>query len=361
MIVAIIGFILIFSLVVLVHELGHYYFARKAGVKVEEFGFGLPPRIWGKKKGDTIISINWIPFGGFVRLYGEGDEFEDKKDAFVNKRPGQKLWVVLGGVIMNFALGFFAIMLGFWLGVPPLVTAPEAYVKDASNIQSSVIVLDVVENSAAYDIGIEPGDAILSINGVNLVDTVDLTKNLPKAVGAKVDMLIERSGEGMSLSVNLKANDEGKAELGVFADRNVEKVSYVWWKVPWFAMQETGRIIWVVFLAVAGLLAQIFSTASIPQELSGPVGIAKITADVISLGWLRVWQFIIFLSINLGMINLVPFPGLDGGRAVFAFLELIRGGKRVPGYVEQTVNTIGFMLLILLLVVVTYKDIIRLW
>lgn len=361
MFLAIVGFILIFSLVVLVHELGHYYFARKAGVKVEEFGFGLPPRIWGKKKGDMIISINWIPFGGFVRLFGEADKFQDNKEAFINKRPGQKLWVVLGGVIMNFALGFVAIMFGFWLGVPPLVTSPEAYTIDPSNVQSNVVVLNTIEGSAAAEVGITPGDYILAVNGVELMDTADLTNVLPDMVGAKIDLLIERNSEKITLTTVLKANDEGKAELGVFADRNVSRVSYVWWKVPWFALQETGRIIWVVMLAVAGLLIQMFSTASLPQELAGPVGIAKITADVIQLGWLRVWQFIIFLSINLGMINLVPFPGLDGGRAIFALLELIRGGKRIPGYIEQTVNTVGFMLLILLLVVVTYKDIIKLW
>ena len=361
MFLAVVGFILIFSLVVLVHELGHYYFARKAGIKVEEFGFGLPPRIWGKKKGDTVISINWVPFGGFVRLFGESDEFQENKEAFVNKRPGQKLWVVLGGVIMNFTLGFIAIVFGFWLGVPPLVTVPEAYVDDSASIQSNVVVLDIIKGSVADEIGLTPGDYILAVNGTELVDTADLIKILPEVVGTKIDLLIERNSEQISLTAVLKANDEGKAELGVFADRDVLRVSYVWWKVPWFALQETGRIIWVVMLAVIGLLAQIFSTGSLPQELAGPVGIARITADVIQLGWLRVWQFVIFLSINLGMINLVPFPGLDGGRAVFALVELIRGGKRVPGYIEQTINTVGFMLLILLLVVVTYKDIIKLW
>lgn len=360
MVVAIIVFILIFSVVVFAHELGHLYFAKKMGVLVEEFGFGLPPRIWGKKKHGTIYSINLIPFGGFVKLYGEGDGFDKDPRAFINKKPWQKFLIVVGGVMMNFLLGWVVLMIGFWLAMPPLVTLPEQYGVAVSGVDARVVVAEVLADSPAEKAGILPGDYIVSVDQV-VVSLPSQIKDLLQAdSNHPANLLIERDGQQQAVVVKPVAK-AGEIEMGVLIDREISRVHYVWWAVPWIALQETGRILLVVLISILGLLKQIFTTASLPTDLSGPVGIARVTADVVKLGFLRVLQFIIFLSINLGVINLVPFPALDGGRAVFAVVEWLRGGKRISARIENAVNTVGFVALLGLLLVVTYKDILKLF
>lgn len=360
MILTIIVFLLIFGLVVLVHELGHYYFAIKAGARVEEFGFGLPPRIWGWRKGNTIYSINLIPVGGFIRLYGEGDSFAQDKQAFISKTPKQKLGIVTGGVLMNLLLGLVVMMIGFWLGMPPMVTPAERYVKDAAAIDSRVLVAGILDDSAAARAGLLPGDYILASGDQLFKLPAEVRDFIQHRAHKSTPLVIRRGKQDITVTVTPLADQSGLAEIGVLLDRSIERVGYVWWQVPWVALQETGKVIWVVIISIASLIYKIFATASLPAEISGPVGIAKITAEVVQLGWLKVLQFIIFLSINLGVINLVPFPALDGGRLVFVVVEWIRRGKRVPGHIENAVNTIGFMLLVLLIVVVTYKDVLKL-
>ena len=360
MFIAVLVFILVFSIVVFAHELGHLYFAKKMGVLVEEFGFGLPPRIWGKKINGTMYSINLIPFGGFVKLYGEGDDFSNDPQAFINKKPWQKLLIVTGGVMMNFLLGWVVLMIGFWLAMPPLVTLPEQYGGAVKNVDSKVIVAEVLADSPAQLAGLLPGDYIISIDQVKVSLPSQIKALLQANTNHSASLLIERDGQQQELSVKPIRRD-GEIEMGVLIDREISQVHYVWWSVPWLALRETGRVLWVVLISILGLLKQIFTTASLPTDLSGPVGIARITADVVKLGLLRVLQFIVFLSLNLGIINLIPFPALDGGRAVFALVEWIRKGKKVSSRIENAVNTVGFMLLLGLLLVVTYKDILKLF
>ena len=360
MFVAIVVFILVFSIVVFAHELGHLYFAKKMGVLVEEFGFGLPPRIWGKKRNGTMYSINLIPFGGFVKLYGEGEGFDKDPQAFINKKPWQKLLIVTGGVMMNFLLGWVVLIIGFWLAMPPLVTLPEQYSGAVKSVDSKVIVAEVLADSPAQKAGLLQGDYIISIDQVKVNLPSQIKELLQIDTTRLANLLRERDGQQQELAVKPIVRDDG-VEMGVLLDREISRVHYVWWLVPWVALKETGRVLLIVVISIAGLLKQIFTTASLPADLSGPVGIARVTADVVKLGALRVLQFVIFLSINLGVINLVPFPALDGGRAVFAVVEWIRKGKKVSTRIENAVNTIGFVLLLSLLVVVTYKDILKLF
>ena len=360
MIITIVVFLVVFSVVVLAHEMGHYYFAVRAGVKVEEFGFGLPPRIWGRQKGDTLYSINAIPFGGFVRLYGEDDSFGKDPKAFISKTPGQKFGIVVGGVLMNFILGLVVMMVGFWLGMPPMVTAADQYVSDTSRIESRVLVGATVQDSIAAKAGLMAGDYILASGQDTFSSPLEFKDFVQQHANKSIPLLISRGKEQLTVTVVPKKGTNGDFEIGVYLDQNVEKVHYIWWQVPWLALQETWRIILVVIVSIANLVYRIFTTASLPAELAGPVGIATITATVVKLGWLKVLQFVIFLSINLGVLNLVPFPGLDGGRLVFVLTEFVRRGKRVPAHIEGAINTIGFVLLMLLIAVVTYKDILKL-
>ena len=153
---AIIIFILVFSFLIIAHEWGHFIAARKAGAKVEEFGLGLPPRMWGWRKNKTsmLYSINWIPFGGFVRIKGEGGEDTGKDDSLSSKSYGARILVTVGGVLMNFATAFVLLMIGFWMGMPPLATDVSQYVDDASAVSSRILILNVDEGSPAEQAGV---------------------------------------------------------------------------------------------------------------------------------------------------------------------------------------------------------------
>ena len=251
-------------------------------------------------------------------------------------------------------------MVGFWLMMPPLVTPAEQYVSDPSRIQSQVLIAGVTDGSPAAAAHLAAGDVILAAAG-QAINLPNQFRDLVQQHGAKPLVLtVQRKQQTLTISVTPALNSTGQAEVGVLIDHSVKSVAYIWWQVPWLALVETGRVIWLIVLSIAGLIYKLFTTASLPTELAGPVGIARITADVVNLGWFKIMQFVIFLSLNLGVINLVPFPGLDGGRLVFVLIEWCRRGKKVPGYVENIINTAGFMLLMLFLAVVTYKDIIKL-
>jgi len=360
MFLAIILFVVIFGFIVLAHEFGHFYTAIKTGTKVEEFGLGLPPRIWGFRKNKVLYSINWVPFGGFVKIHGENEDIKDDKTAFSNKTAAQRSLMVSAGILMNLLTGWVVIMLGFWLSMPPLVTQPELYADNPELIQSKVIVVDVEEGSPAEQAGIIAGDYILGSKDIEIKNTDDLHALLSGQVGRAINFDIERGGELINIDL-IPVLDEGEPVIGTWVDRDVKNVHYTWWKVPWLALVETWRLIAVITSAIAGFIYQLFTTASVSTDFTGPVGIVNIATDLLKLGWLKVLQFVAFISINLGLINLIPFPALDGGRLLFIIVEVLRGGKKVSSQIEAATHTIGFMLLILLILVITYRDIVRLF
>lgn len=360
MFLAIIVFIIIFSILVLTHEWGHYYTAKRMGIKVDEFGMGLPPRIWGFKKNGTIFSFNWIPFGGFVKIYGENEEIKGDKSAFSNKTVWQRMLVISAGVLTNLFVGFLVLMIGFWFAMPPLVTPPEYYASNPDDIVSKIVVLKVEENSPAEVAGVLLGDYIIGANEVAFNSANDLPNFLIDKQNQSVILNIERGKDTINLAIIPMIIDENVV-IGVWTDREVEAVSYIWWKVPWFALVETFKLISVIVIAIGGFLYQLFSTASVSTDFAGPVGIANIVVDLLSLGWIRILQFMAFISINLGLINLVPFPALDGGRLLFIILEILRGGKKVSAKIEAATHTMGFLLLMVLILVITYRDIIKLF
>jgi regulator of sigma E protease len=351
-------FILIFSILIIGHELGHFWAARRAGVKVEEFGMGIPPRIWGKVKNGVLWSINWIPFGGFVRVKGEGGDNEDAKDSLMSKGYGARALFITAGVLMNFAIAFVGLMVGFWMGMPPLATDVSSYVSNPDQVISQVLILQVDEDSPADIAGVLAGDIILNVNE----QAVKTAEDLQLAINAVVSprLTINRAGEELTLDVGTVTN-EGRRVIGVFADELVESVSYTWWKVPYFALLELWRLIVAIAVAIVGILVGLVTSASLPDTIAGPVGIAKLTAQAIQLGFLSVLQFVIFLSVNLGLINIVPFPALDGGRLAFLIVEIFRKGKKVTPTIENAIHSIGFLLLLAFIFAVTYKDIVKLF
>lgn len=354
--VTVVVFILIFSLLVLVHECGHYFAAKRAGVKVEEFGLGLPPRIWGKRRHGTIWSINWIPFGGFVRLKGEDGEHTQEKDSMAYKRSGSRLWIIVAGVLMNFLLAYVLLMVGFWFGMAPLALDLKAL--DEGEYQSRVVVLDVLKGSPAEVAGIEAGDTIVSVGDTPITLVNELQNVLITKTSAK--LVVEREGKQLSLTTATKTED-GRRVIGVLVDEMAAGVKYTWWKVPYYALLDFVLLVKQIAVALVAFVVHLFTTASIQESVSGPVGIAKITSEAVKLGWLYTLQLVAFLSVNLGLINIVPFPALDGGRLLFVLMEMGRGGKKVSKKVENAIHSLGFILLLALIFAVTYRDIVHLF
>ncbi len=530
-------FVLVFSALVLIHEWGHYIVAKKSGIKIEEFGFGLPPRIWGIKKGETLFSINAIPFGGFVRLLGEdGHDEKVKKNprSFINKPARVRILVVIAGVIMNFLLAWLLLTIGFTFGIQPLILSGDdvlASIQDGTiQTQQGVTVKEVKQGGAAEKAGMLPGDKLVQLDGKDIFSSEELltmvnsTKNatvvveverngqhqflnlkagekdglgfssyelvfLPrmvvrevapdvkfaigdlqpgdilltlnntpiytydeyvaemakskqvtmtlwrgdKLVSAVVDLPVKqrvilsdifpgspaekaafRSGDvllqvdgqdiavpqdvigitkqnpGKTLTYILERNGEQKT-LQVQPDKNgligvglsvlyphenqfvtlyakdepttvlkIQDVRYPFWIAPLKALDESFRLGGLTVQMFGNVLKSFFTKFTIPEGVAGPVGIAQLTYTFVQQGVLSLLRFMALLSLSLAIINILPFPALDGGRLFFILIELVIG-RKVNGKWEGVIHTIGFALLMILIVAVTYSDIIKLF
>jgi regulator of sigma E protease len=526
---SVIAFIFIFSLLILIHEFGHFMVARKCGVKVLEFGLGMPPRIWGKKpkKSETLYSINAIPFGGFVRLYGE-DTTDAKllknKRSFAAQSPWKKMAVVVAGVVMNFLLAFVLLTIGLTWGMQPLFVSSD----DVFNgIKSGVVKLQegiIVKEAGPNDIGFLPGDRILSVNGKRVLfgdevaslmdkqgvlfkvmrkdqiipltginnlkkpfftlydpmvvpklvvksisddsklnikagDTIekvngqmifnmeDLSKELIKPGLPHFDVTAAGSGyiededemteEPVVISTvipgsnaeqaGLKEGDEilaingmnlktiqdlqvalqkvslkdkavykihrGESEIEFFVRKDeqgligvllsevfkldgygatfymksepysvikVGDVSYPFWEAPGQALKEMGRLSILTVEMFGNVLSSIFTKLSVPEGVAGPVGIAQMTFVFVQEGLMSLIRFTALLSLSLAIINILPFPGLDGGRLFLILIPLIIRRKLNPRW-EAMIHVLGFLILMLLIFLVTFNDIMRLF
>jgi regulator of sigma E protease len=360
-IVAIIAFVLVFGLVVLVHELGHFLAARKFGVGVDEFGLGLPPRIWGKKVGKTIYSINWIPFGGFVRLEGEsGEDVEDSARSLRHKGFWQRLMVIVAGVVMNFLLAYVLTCVGFWMGMPPIAVQPTKLVSDVSQIESKAVVTGLDENLPASSAGIEPGDIVLQVNDVVIVSAEQLSETIAATTKRTLSMRLLRDTEELNLTVET-ASSEGRRVIGVYTSDLVQKVSYVWWQVPYLAGRDFVVTVGYIGDGIKDFFVGLFTTGKVSEDVTGPLGIAEITGQVVKLGFLTIVQFVAMLSINLGIVNILPIPALDGGRLMMLLIESVVSKKRWNYKIEAGVHSLGFVLLLALIILVTYRDIVRIF
>lgn len=355
-ILSIIVFVLIFSFLVLIHELGHFWAARRAGVAVEEFGLGIPPRIWGILRKGTIYSLNAIPFGGFVKMKGE-DTGANDTDSLAHASFGWKFLIITAGVIMNLLSAYVLICVGMWLGMPPLASDPTKMVDEASQINSQILVVEVADGLPAQKSDLKSGDVLVSIDGQKIESVGDLASNLSNKKQVEVGYI--REGEQFVTTSGVVAQS-GKPVIGVAVDEVVSRVNYKWWMVPVWAIQDFSQIVVKIGESIWAFVAQIFTTGSVSREIAGPVGIAKITAQAVDMGFIPVLQLMIFLSINLGLLNLFPFPALDGGRLVFLIVEIVGRGRRVSPVVENVIHNLGFILLLMLIAVVTYRDVLKL-
>lgn len=526
-------FLIIFSLLILVHEMGHFLAAKKAGIKVYEFGIGMPPRAWGKKIGKTLYSINWVPFGGFVRMLGVEDPTSDQSkksdSSFLNKPMRSRMLVAVAGVLMNFLLAFLLLTFGFWIGIEPLiitsddfldgikegqvVTAPGFYVygvsegsiadfvgfevgdklisrngaaltdlqefyalaevddegdtvvfeverggsgeiEDISMLMTEgslgldlylfeiprIAVYEVEEGSAAYkaglraddvilkasgeeifylseyqeggvdyevwrdgeilviegeedvihkavisevvygspaDIyGLQDGDLILSIDGVDIYEPEDVFDVTASLEGDSLRYVVYRDEE--EVFMDIARGEDGLVGIYVteLDDYEVGSVSvyettlttsvieilpvrHGVFGAPLEAFREIGRLSLLTVGMLKDFLGELLSSGEISDNVAGPVGIAQMTHVFVQEGFAAVLRFVALLSLALGVFNIVPFPALDGGRFLFLFFEAVTG-KRPNAKIEAALHSIGFILLMFLIVAVTYQDVVRL-
>lgn len=365
---AIIIFILILSILVILHEFGHFLMAKRSGIGVEEFGFGLPPRIWGKKIGETIYSINWLPFGGFVRLIGEDptDRRKEAANSYFIKPLRARMLVVLAGVFFNFILAvliFYIVVfaLGFKVSIPLLVEHEFKFV----NQTKQVIVADVAKDSAAAASGIQTGDSIVKAGGANIASIEDLQKVVRSSQDRELELLVENPVNNKTREVTVvpRFKQELKnaaigVSLGELAVLNYETAGqkiFSGFIHSYNTLEYSGRI----FGELIGFAIRERDITPVSEGISGPVGIAQITSQAVALGPISVLQLVGLLSLNLAAVNVLPIPALDGGRFFFLIIEAIIR-RRVYPHVEKWAHSIGFALLLGLIVLVTYNDILKL-
>ena len=365
MIFSIIVFIFVLTALVMVHELGHFIVARKNKIKVEEFGLGLPPRIWGKKYKGTLYSINWLPFGGFVRLLGEDSEGADlkKKGSFYLASARVRAAVVVAGVAVNY---FVAVVLlyavlagsGFKFSVPLIV---DHTFKFANNTKE-VVLAEFTQDSPLPKAGAVSGDVIVKINGQKVSNSEFLSSEIKKSQSTITLLVRSANNEEKSLKVNSLEKD-GKKVLGVYlADQVV--ISYETFPQKLFSgFSQSINLAEYSVKVMGNLIGSAFNTgdfSAVSEGVAGPVGIAQYTKVAIGFGWMSFFQLIALLSLNLAMVNILPIPALDGGRLFFIIIEMITK-KRVSAKFERIVHTVGFAALIALTFLVTANDIIKLF
>lgn len=365
MIFSIIIFIAILSFLVIIHEFGHFITAKKSGIGVEEFGFGLPPRIWGKKIGETLYSLNWLPFGGFVRLVGE--DTTDKKakndNSYYVKTLKQRMLVVVAGVLMNFVVAvllFYVILfaLGFKVSLPSIVDHKFRFV----NQTTQVLVADVSADSIAQKAGLKPGDSIISANGENL-ETIDELQRIIRAnenreVGLEIENPVNNQIRKVSVVPAQNADLKAPAIGVVLGDLIVLKYETPAQKVfsGFGHSYNTATYSFKVLGEIIGYSFAEKDITPVSENVAGPVGIAAITDQAVKLGPLSVLQLMALLSLNLAIMNILPIPALDGGKFFFLVVEAVTRKKIYPN-VEKWVHTIGFAFLIGLIVLITFNDI----
>ena len=404
----------VFGVCVLIHEFGHFITAKWAGIRVEEFGIGFPPRLVGFRKKDsggweviwfsgrhnpedtyadqkqqsyvstdsvvhaipealegedyaynarrelqpgdhTIYSINLLPIGGFVRMPGENGEINDPEghydpQSFAAKSAGKRIIVLIAGVTMNVILAMVLFTIAYSLGEP---TFPATIGK-------------VVAGSPAAVAGLQPGDTIVSVNGQPVQLFTDVQNIVNKDIAANnqqatvpVELELRHAGQEQTVTTTVHVRvhpPQGQGPMGV--EEKIVFVSSPLWEAPFKGIQHTFSVTGDFINQIAQMIA-----GAVKPQLAGPVGIVKITGEVASsvpdLGWWPILSLTAILSLNLAIINILPFPALDGGRILLILIELLRGGKRLKPEREGIINFVGMAILLTLMVIITVNDVIH--
>ena len=354
----IIAFISLIGLTV-IHELGHFILAKRFGVKVEEFGIGYPPRLLGKKIGETIYSLNLLPFGAFVKIYGEEGGIENYR-SFSQKPIWQRMLIVLGGVLSFWIVSILLLSLVMGLGAPTAISDEE----NGSLRDAKVQIAAISSGSPAEKAGIKPGDTIkqLTINNQQL--TINKVKEVQELTerhkGEEVTLTLQRGKEIFDVSLSPRINPpSGEGAMGVALVRTAIK-SYPWWQSGWQGIKATFNLTLAVIEGWSGAINNIVKGESSGVQLMGPVGIFSLFNQAGQMGVNYFLQFIAVISVYIALFNILPIPAVDGGKLLFLIIEAFRK-KPISPKIEQNITTFFFALLIMMMIWVTIKDISRIF
>ncbi len=348
-------FLLVLSVLVLAHEWGHYVAARWAKVHIEEFGLGFPPRakkLWSNKLG-TIFSLNWLPLGGFVRLREENKDQPKDPKAFINRPLGQRMVIVLAGIVMNIFLAWGLLSLGYMVGLPSLTNDVPA--QNLENVE--VRISGVQKNSPAEKAGLVMGDQIIRLNGRDIFSVPEVISGV-KENNEAVHLDIFRGTTALSFDIMPQGLGQQRI-LGINL-YSTALVRYGFFKAIWAGAKTTWEASAFIYDALKNLFAKIFSGQGVGSDVAGPVGIAVLSGQAASLGFGYLLQFMALLSLNLAFINILPLPALDGGRFVFLVAELFRR-KPIPLEKESVIHKWGMIALLVLVVVIVFNDLRNFW
>ncbi|MEN1759410.1 RIP metalloprotease RseP [Anoxynatronum sibiricum] len=322
--------ILVFGLLVFFHELGHFGVAKLVGIRVHEFAIGMGPKLIQHKHRGTVYALRVFPIGGFVRMEGE-DENSSASDSFSQKTVKARISVILAGPLMNFILGFMCFFLIFFsLGVP------------------GTHIGDMIPNSPAQEAGLQSGDKVVEIDGEEINTWEKLVAEIASSGGNQVEVIVNRQGETLRFSVTPRF-DEATGRLLIGIIPGLEK------SLP-AAFRNSFEQSKFIFSEIFSFLRQLIRGQADTADVAGPVGIISLVGQASRSGWMDVVGLAGLISINLGIMNLLPIPALDGSRIIFLLIEGLRG-RPIDPEKEAMVHMIGITLLMLLMVVITYKDI----
>ncbi|MCR5175285.1 MAG: RIP metalloprotease RseP [Anaerovibrio sp.] len=343
MLLTIISAIFVFGLLVLVHELGHFITAKMTNMRVDEFAIGFGPKLIGWKKGETLYAIRAIPLGGFNRIAGM-DLDEDENDAGDRAYFRRPIWarmiVILAGSCMNFLLPVILFFLIFFF----------------SGVQSpnpEPVIGGIMDGRPAASAGLMAGDRILAINGQEITQWSDISDHFKDSAGKPFEITYSRDGEtGSSTIIPVEDPTSKRAVIGIQGSLLTQEVSLG--EAAALAVDKT----WFIFKTMLGALAMIFTQEGASAEISGPIGVAQMAGEVAQHGFIPLLNFAAFLSLNLGIVNLLPVPALDGGHFVTLVIEAVRGkqmSKRAMYYIQVT----GVVILMSLMIFATFNDVTR--
>jgi regulator of sigma E protease len=379
---SIIIFIVIILVLVVSHEFGHFIVAKMNNIRVDEFSFGFPPKIWGKKIGETTYNLNALPFGGYVKIYGENmDEADFVEIGFLDKdKTPEKVeaesrslaykpkyiqaLVLVAGVVMNLLVAWLLLSVGFMSGLPSSVST----VPNGAKVENQALTItSVLSGSPAEISGIKIGDKIVSLD-TPTDSTKLLSSNLgPESVqtfvknnnGQEINVSLVRGKEPIDIKVTPKINKTGdNVMIGISMD-TIGTLKLPIHRAVWEGLKLTSDLTVGTAVGFYKLISQAVMGKGDMSAVTGPIGIVGVVGDAAKFGFIYLLSFTALISVNLAVINLLPFPALDGGRLLFLLIEKIKG-SRIKPQIANWANMIGFGLLMLLMVFITYHDIVKL-
>ncbi len=327
--------IAVFLIIIFIHELGHFYMALRAGIKVNEFSVGMGPKLFQRTKNNIKYSIRTLPIGGYVSIEGEDEESNDP-NSFGNASAGKRLSVIVAGVIMNFILGFIILFLLNAFARPSIISTTKGSVADIAGIKS--------------------GDTILKINNNKIRNNNDISKYISKSNGEEIDILLKSNGNSQEIKLKPEVNEEDKYLIGIsmgttYGIENFSLSNGIIGGINDFKFYSTAILkgFFELFTGKMGL-----------SNVGGPIRTVKMIGEFAQSGLTTFARFVAMFSINLGIFNILPFPALDGGRAVLLLVEMTTG-KKLPADKEGLLNLVGLACLLTLMVIVSFNDIISLF